>query len=217
MFSRLKNPISGLTHLAGVFLAVAGLCVMLVSAVRYGSAWHVVSFAIFGASLILLYTSSSLYHLLSLSERGVHILRRIDHIMIFVLIAGSYTPFCLVPLRGAWGWSLFGTVWGIALVGLMLKIFWLEAPRWFSVSTYLLMGWVCVVAIYPLIVNIPIGGIIWLALGGIIYSMGALIYSFKWPNPFPKVFGFHEIWHLFVLGGSFCHFWAVYSYITHIS
>lgn len=217
MFVKLKDPVSGLTHLGGVFLAIAGLCLLVVSAVRYGTAWHVISFSIFGASLILLYTSSTLYHLLPLSDEGSHTLRRIDHIMIFVLIAGSYTPFCLVPLRGPWGWSLFGTVWGITIAGLMLKLFWMEAPRWLYTAVYLLMGWICVIAIYPLIMSVPPGGMFWLVLGGIFYSVGTLIYGFKWPNPFPKVFGFHEIWHLFVLGGSFCHFWAVYSYITYIT
>jgi hemolysin III len=136
--------------------------------------------------------------------------------MIFVLIAGTYTPICLVPLRGAWGWSLFGIVWGMALVGLVLKLFWIQAPRWLSTSIYLLMGWICVIAIYPIVQTVPTGGVIWLAMGGLFYSIGAIIYGIKWPDPFPRVFGFHAIWHLFVLGGSFCHFWMIYSYVTYI-
>jgi len=213
----LREPVNGLTHLAGVILSMVGLIVMILAAVRYGTVWHVVAFSIFGTSLILLYSASALHHLLPLSERGVSILERIDHIMIFVLIAGTYTPFCLIPLRGAWGWSLFGIIWGLALAGIMFKIFWMDAPRWLSTSIYLLMGWVVLIAFYPLVISLPGGALSWLAMGGLIYSVGAVIYAFKWPNPFPKVLDYHGIWHLLVLAGSFCHFWAIFSYITYLT
>lgn len=133
--------------------------------------------------------------------------------MIFLMIAGTYTPFCLVPLRGAWGWSIFGVVWGLAAAGVFFKILWITAPRWFSTIIYLLMGWVCIVAIYPIVQTVPLGGVIWLASGGMLYSVGAVIYGMKKPNPWPGIFGFHEIWHFFVLGGSFCHFMAILLYI----
>ena len=216
MISKLKEPVNGLTHLAGLFLAIAGFCLLLIAAAEYGTKWHLIAFAVFGTSLILMYTSSSLYHLLPLSERGTRMLKRVDHMMIFILIAGTYTPICLVPLRGVWGWTLFGIVWGMAVLGFVIKLFWIHAPRWFSTAIYLAMGWVCVLAIYPMVEKLPIGALAWLAAGGLIYSVGAIIYGAKWPDPFPKVFGFHEIWHLFVLGGSFCHFWLMYSYVTYI-
>ena len=216
-FGKMREPVNGLTHLAGFLLSIVGLIVMVTAAVHYGSRWHVVAFSIFGTSMILLYGASTLHHSLHLSERGNLIFERIDHIMIFVLIAGTYTPFCLVPLRGVWGWSLLATIWGLALAGTLFKIFWMEAPRWLSTAIYLLMGWIVVVAAYPLVLAIPMGALTWLAVGGLLYSLGAIIYGTQWPDPFPRVFGYHAIWHLFVLGGSFCHFWAIFNYVTYIA
>ena len=211
-----REPVSGVTSFVSACLAIAGLVLMVIAAAHYGGAWHIVSFSVFGASLILLYFSSALYHLLPLQEKGVKILKRLDHMMIFVLIAGTYTPFCLVPLRGLLGWSLFGIIWGLCVIGIFKKIFWLHAPRWISVGMYLGMGWLSVVFIYPLAKMLPHGAIIWLALGGLMYTVGAIFYAVKWPNPFPKVFGFHEIWHLFIMVGSFSHFWTVYKYLPFI-
>ncbi|HHD64347.1 MAG TPA: hemolysin III family protein, partial [Desulfobulbaceae bacterium] len=151
VFGKLKDPFSGLSHLFGTFLAIAGLSVLVTLAAQRGTPWQVVSFAVYGASLVLLYTASSLYHLLPLSERGEEIFRTLDHTMIYMLIAGTYTPLCLVPLRGGWGWSIFGVVWGLAFAGIFLSLFWLAAPRWLSTAIYLLMGWVCIVAIYPIV------------------------------------------------------------------
>lgn len=216
MANKIKDPVSGLTHLLGVLLSITGLVILVYYASIQATPWHVVSFSIFGASLILLYTASTLYHLLPISEKGTRILRRIDHMMIFVLIAGTYTPVCLVPLRGAWGWSLFGCIWGFAAAGIMLKILWLNAPRWLSTLFYVLMGWLVVIAFLPLIHSIPSGGIIWLVAGGILYSIGAVIYGTKWPPIASKWFGFHEIFHLFVLGGSLCHFWLMFRYVLHL-
>ncbi len=214
---KLKDPVSGLTHLAGALLSVVALVLLVCLAVRIGTAWHVVAFAIFGASLILLYTASSLYHLLPLSERGNRVLRRLDHIMIFLLIAGTYTPVCLIPLRGGWGWSLLVSVWTLALAGVVLKLFWLQAPRWFSTGIYLFMGWLIVVAFWPLIQTVPPGGVIWMAVGGLFYTVGAVIYGLKRPNLIPGVFGFHEIFHLFVIAGSFSHFWMMLRYVLYIN
>jgi hemolysin III len=157
-----------------------------------------------------------MYHMLPLSPRGVAILRRIDHSMIFVLIAGTYTPICLIPLRGLWGWSLFCIVWCMAIAGIFQAIYWIQAPRLFSTSLYLAMGWLVILAWYPIDQSIPVGGIIWFVLGGLFYTVGAIIYSSKKPNPAPGIFGFHEIWHIFVLAGSICHFWAMVCYIMTI-
>ncbi len=216
MFSKIKEPVSGFTHLFGALLSIGGLSTLVTFAALHATAWHVVSFSIYGATMILLYTSSTLYHMLPLSEKGTRIFKRLDHIMIFMLIAGTYTPFCLVPLRGGWGWSIFGVVWGMAIIGLFMKLFWINAPRWASTSIYLAMGWVCIIAIYPLIKSIPLGCLFWMVLGGVFYSVGAVIYGLKRPNPWPNIFGFHEIWHIFVLAGSFSHFWAILRYVLYI-
>jgi len=210
---KLREPVSGLTHFVGMLLSIAALILLVTYAVSQGTPWHIVAFAIFGTSLILLYGASSMYHLLPLSPRGINILRRIDHIMIFILIAGTYTPVCLIPLRGAWGWSLFGVIWGIAIAGIFQSLFWINAPRWLSTLIYLIMGWLVVIAFYPLAQAIPFGGIVWFVLGGLFYTIGAIFYAIKKPNPIPGVFGFHEIWHLFVMAGSFCHFWAMLNYV----
>ena len=215
--SSFREPISGFTHAGGVLLSIIALVLLEHYSIAHGTLWHCVASAIFGVSLILLYAASSLYHLLPLSSRGTAILRRLDHVMIFVLIAGTYTPVCLLPLHGPWGWSLFGLSWGMAFAGMFQPFFWLDAPRWFSTSIYLVMGWMVLVAFVPLVHAIPMSGIFWLAAGGLFYTGGAVIYALKRPNPFPGIFGFHEIWHFFVLAGSFCHFWAIYCYVITIA
>jgi len=212
---KVKDPVSGLTHLVGALLSVAALVVLVCVAAREGTPWHVVSFAVFGASLILLYTASTLYHLVPLRERATRALRRVDHMMIYVLIAGTYTPISLVALRGAWGWSLLGSIWGMAVLGVIMKIFWLNAPRWLSTLIYIVMGWLIVIAFPPLLRSVPLSGIGWLVAGGILYTAGAVIYGIKKPN-IVKGFGFHEIFHLFVMAGSYGHFWLMYRYILHV-
>lgn len=164
-------------------------------------------------SLLLLYGASTIYHTLNISQKGTALLRRIDHMMIFVLIAGTYTPVCLIPLRGKWGWTLFIAVWGFAFAGILLKIFWLNAPRWFSTLLYVVMGWLVLVAFVPLERAIPIGGIVLLASGGIVYTIGAVIYAVKWSKLKLKYFGFHEIFHLFVMGGSALHVLFMFQYV----
>ena len=213
-----KKPdvFSGVSHLIGAVLSLAALVALVTVAAHYGSVWHVVSFAIFGASLIMLYTASTLYHLIPAGPKWITILRKLDHSMIFVLIAGSYTPYCLVALRGPWGYGLLAAVWGIAALGIVLKIFWLGAPRWLYTGFYLFMGWLVVVAIVPLVQNVPRQALLWLAVGGMLYTVGAVFYGTKWPKLRPGVFGFHEIWHLFVIGGSFAHFWSVFRYVSRM-
>jgi hemolysin III len=200
----------------GAILSIPGLIVLVYLAAFHATTWHVVSFAIFGASLILLYTASALYHSLSLSKQLTKIFRRVDHIMIYILIAGTYTPICLVPLRGPWGWSIFGIILGVAVLGITMKIFWMDAPRWLYTLFYIGMGWLAIIAIPPLIRYIPAGGIIWLLIGGAFYTIGAVVYMLKRPNPIPERFGFHEIFHLFVLAGSISHFWLMYRYILWV-
>ena len=191
-----------------------GLLVLLASA---GRTDQIVAFGIFGLSLVALYSASALYHLLPLSPTGVARLRRVDHMMIFVLIAGTYTPFCLLALEGAWRVGLLGVIWSLALCGVLLKIFWMGTPRWLSVALYLGMGWVAVIAAPALFLAVPAGGMIWVLGGGLLYTAGALVYALKRPNPAPGTFGFHELWHLFVVAGSACHYWAVLRYLVPLA
>jgi hemolysin III len=214
---RLREPVNGLTHLAGALLASVGLIVLLATAVRAGRVDQIVAFGIFGFSLIALYTASALYHLLPLSPAGVARLRRVDHMSIFVLIAGTYTPFCLLALDGGWRVGLLSLIWGLALCGIILKLLWMDAPRWLSVMLYLGMGWVAVIAAPALFRAVPLGGMAWVLAGALVYSVGALIYGLRRPNPVPGVLGFHELWHLFVIAGSACHFWAVLGYIAPLT
>ena len=213
---KVKDPFSGFSHLVGAVLSVIGLVLLVRYAVTDGTVWHVVAFSIFGASLILLYTASSLYHLLTVSEKGSLILRKIDHTMIYVLIAGTYTPVCLIPLRGGWGWSILISIWAIAMAGIILKLLWFNAPRWLYTLFYLVMGWLIVIAFIPLLHTMPFAAVMWLVAGGLLYTVGAVIYGTKWPRLNSKVFGFHEVFHLFVLYGSFCHFWMMFRYVLYL-
>ena len=191
MKMKVRDPFSGFSHLAGAILSVAGLCLLVRYASVNGTVRHIVSFSIFGASLILLYTASSIYHLLSVSEKSIRVLRKIDHMMIYILIAGTYTPVCLIPLRGGWGWSLLISIWSIAMAGIVLKVLWFNAPRWLYTLFYLLMGWLIVIAFVPLVRTMPIAAMLWLIAGGLLYTVGAVIYGTKWPKLKSKVFGFH--------------------------
>lgn len=209
MLRNWKDPVSALTHLVGALLAVAGLVILVAHAARGGSVWQLVADSVFGASMIALYSASTVYHIIPGTGKLNLVLRKLDHIMIYVLIAGTYTPFCLGPLRGPWGWSLFGAIWGLALGGLVLKLFWMNAPRWLSTVLYIVMGWLVVVAMYPLVQRSPAAAVEWLLAGGIAYTVGAVFYATKWPKLWPPTFGFHELWHLFVMAGTISHFFAV--------
>ena len=216
MFQKLREPVSGLTHLFGALMSVIALSILVTNSVFSNNVLGIVAFSIFGASLILLYSASSIYHLSWVSTKAIKVLRRIDHSMIYILIAGSYTPICLIALKGPWGWSIFRTIWGLAVVGILVKNFWFNAPRWLSTLFYTLMGWLLIIAIFPLSKVLPSGGMFWLFAGGIAYTVGAVIYATKWPKiPF-KYFSFHETFHLFVLLGSFCHFWMMFKYVIHL-
>jgi hemolysin III len=198
---------NSLTHGLGAVLSVAGLVLLVVFSCRFGDAWHVVSTAVFGSTLVLLYTSSTLYH----SFRGNQIkqvLRKFDHAAIFLLIAGSYTPFVLVTLRGPWGWSLFGVVWGLAIIGVALKFWFAGRFRLGSTLIYIGMGWLVMVAIKPLLAALPSGGLQLLIAGGLCYTGGTGFYLWK------RLPYHHALWHLFVLGGSACHWAAVFFYVV---
>jgi len=191
--------------------------ILIVFASIWGNAYHIVSFTIFGVGLVLLYLFSTLYHWLNISEKGISIFRKFDHIMIYVLIAASYTPVCLVPMRGPWGWSLFGIIWGFAILGIILSSVWIKAPRALTTAIYLMMGWVVIIAIYPLIKTFSMANLLyslwWLIAGGIFYTIGGIIYALKLPKKIFKCWGFHEIFHIFVMLGSACHYWFILHYI----
>jgi len=200
---RIREPFNGASHLIGLLLGGAGTVILLRMA---QGREQLVALSIYGATLILLYGASTLYHTLSLTDRQLRALRRLDHIAIYFLIAGTYTPIALITLDSRLGWTLLATVWLIALAGVPFKLFYLDAPVWLSTSTYLLMGYLAMLAMIPLARAVHLGGLMWLLSGGIAYTVGAVIYSRRRPDPFPGVFGHHEIWHVLVLIGSACHF-----------
>lgn len=208
-----REPMNGATHFIGIVLSVIGLIALLNRLNGQMSLLHLISFSIFGGAMILLYTFSSLYHWLPLAGRRLEVFRKIDHIMIFVFIAATYTPVCLVTLHGAWGWSILGSVWGLTLAGFFMKLFWLRAPRWLYTAIYVLMGWLIVVGIWPLSQAMVPQGIFLMVLGGIFYTIGAVIYALKKPDFWPRVFGFHAIFHLLIILGSLAHFWMIYLYV----
>lgn len=211
--SKWRDPVSALTHLIGAILTIPCGIYLIWDAYMNGDKINVLAMLVFSVSMLLLYTASTTYHIINTTKEQIYFFKRIDHIMIFIYIAGTYTPVCLGPLRGAWGYLLLGIVWFIAIFGLFIKIFWLNAPRWISTSLYVLMGWVVVIALVPLYRAISIGGVLLLLFGGISYTVGALIYVFKKPDFNFKHFGFHEIFHCFVLLGSFFHVIFMIAYI----
>ncbi len=202
--SKLKDPFCGVSHGVGVLLAAAGLLTLLIMA--NGKATYMLAFSIYGVSLVLLDTASTLYHSLPVAPRAEAWLQRFDHCAIYLLIAGSYTPICLLALRGAWGWGLLGAVWSLAIVGIACSLFWHRAPEWWRVVLYLLMGWMALIAFAPLRNALSSSGFWWLVAGGVIYSLGAIIFATDKPHLWPGKFSAHDLWHLFVLGGSVCQF-----------
>lgn len=206
---RLHEPFNGLSHLAGALLS----CVALVALIVWskGDNWKVTSFAIYGASLIILYMASALYHLLPVGPEMREMLRRFDQCAIYLLIAGSYTPVCLVPMRGPWGWTYLCISWSIALVGIVTQIFWPKMPIWLHIVLYSIMGWQAIFGFHALTHSLSPAAVRWLFGGGIIYTIGAVVFATERPRLWPKVFGFHELWHVFVLAGSAAHFMVMLS------
>jgi len=197
---------NGISHLVGAALALAGLVVLVWFASLQGDPWKIVSFSIYGTSLFLLYAMSTLYH--SLRGRAKQIFQKLDHVAIYLLIAGSYTPFTLVTLRGAWGWTLFVIIWGLAIVGIVVDSRHKEGSRALQMVIYLLMGWLVLVAMYPLIQALPAGALALLVLGGVFYTSGIIFYALD-----ERMKHAHGIWHLFVLGGSISHFLVMFFYV----
>ena len=195
-----------ITHGLGAVLSIAGLTTLVARAAMYGNVWHITASAIFGASLVMMYAASALFHGIQY-PRAKHILRVIDHSLIYVLIAGTYTPFTLVTLHGVWGWSLFGFTWGLALFGIVFKIFATGKFEKLSLAIYLAMGWCAIVAVKPLLAALPTGGLLLMLAGGLTYSGGVAFYVME------RLRYHHAIWHVFVLGGSVLHYFAIFFYV----
>lgn len=207
-----REPFNAYSHYLGAFISAIWL-VFLMQEASESSTGRQVSFLVYGISVILMFLSSGIYHTLNVENKTEELFRMFDHILIYVVIAGSYTPICATLLEGGWQWGMLLGIWLFALGGVLKKIFWLNAPRWFSTLIYLLMGWVSVIVL-PIIWKVmPHAFVYWIALGGLFYTAGAFVYGFQRPNPIPGYFGSHEIWHLFVMGGAFSHYWAIYTYL----
>ena len=213
MKRHIKDPGSAITHFIGMIMAIFAAIPLLIRASREPRPIYLISLAVFAISMILLYAASTTYHTLDLSEKINTLLKKLDHMMIFVLIAGTYTPICLLVLDRKTGLTLLSIVWGIALLGIILKAFWVFCPKWVSSLLYIGMGWICVLAFGKLVGDLTHAEFGWLLAGGIIYTIGGVIYALKLPifNNKHKNFGSHEIFHLFVMGGSFCHFMVMFS------
>lgn len=201
-----RDAVSAISHFIGFLLAISGTCVLIVKGNKTGGATYAASYTIFGATMMLLYLASATYHWLNLNEKATLILRKFDHAMIYILIAGTYTPICIIALSGLWGISLLIAIWSLALGGIFLTFFYFQAPRWLTTGIYILMGWMVIVAFVPLLHVLPTAGFAWLIGGGISYTVGGVIYGRKKSLVNLPGFGFHEVFHMFVLGGSICHY-----------
>lgn len=216
LIQRVKDPGSAATHFIAMLSAILAAAPLLLKADSDPSTLHTASLAIFILSMIGLYGASTLYHTLDISPKINQLLRKLDHMMIFILIAGTYTPVCLIVLGDRTGWSLLSLVWTIAAVGILINALWITCPKWFSSLIYIAMGWVCITAITKILKALPAEGFAWLLAGGIVYTLGGIIYALKLPlfNSRHRYFGSHEIFHLFVMGGSLCHYVMMYQFVA---
>lgn len=216
MFSRVKDPGSALTHFIALLGALAASVPLLLKAASEPDRLHLAAMAIFIISMILLYAASTIYHTLNISETVNKRLRKFDHMMIYILIAGTYTPVCLIVLGNHSGYSLLTLVWCIAAVGILINALWITCPKWFSSLIYIAMGWVCVIALKQIIAALSPAAFGWLLAGGLIYTIGGVIYALKLPvfNSKFRYFGSHELFHLFVMGGSTCHYIVMYAFVA---
>lgn len=210
---RIREPINSMSHMIGVLLSIAGLVILIMKTAEAQSVVQMLAVLIFGISLIALYSSSMIYHWVTAKAEVIRVLRKVDHCMIYVLIAGTYTPVCLLSLKGGLGIALLITVWSLAVLGIILKLVWFDAPRWLYTGFYLLLGWISIFFIYPISKALPGTGLFLLILGGILYSAGAAFYAIKPQKLRVWKLGFHEVFHLFILAGSITHYLFIYHYV----
>jgi hemolysin III len=214
MIAKLRDPVSGLTHFFAAIVAAVGLVSLLIFG--WGNLGKEISLLIYGLSLIQMFSASATYHMVP-AEPGaakLRVLRKIDHSAIFILIAGTYTPLCFNLFSGFWKWGLLAIIWSLAIIGVIVKIFIINAPRWISTGVYLVMGWICILAFNEMMRVVPLAGVIWLILGGVFFTIGAVIYATKRMDFFPGIFGFHETWHIFVILGCICHFILILVFVA---
>lgn len=207
MLKKLREPVNSLTHWVGAVLALIGLVALLI--VGWSTPAKVISLTIYGVSLIAMFSASATYHMVRVKDKVLVIFRKIDHSAIFLLIAGTYTPFCVNAFEGFWKWGMLSIIWSLAVIGILVKVFYIKAPRWLNTVIYLVMGWLCVGAAGQMLAVLPVWVFGWLIAGGVIYSLGAIVYITKIFNFKPGVFGFHEMWHIFVMLAAAAHFVAV--------
>ena len=212
---KIKDPWSALTHFIGMILAMAATAPLLVKAALSGDMMHVYAMSVFMLSMVLLYAASATYHAFGFGDKLYIVLKKIDHMMIPVLIAGTYTPICLITLKNGIGPTLFAIVWIMASASIFIKAFWVTCPKWFSSLIYIAMGWVCILGMSSIVQSLSKPAFVWLLVGGILYTVGGVIYALKLPifNAKHKGFGSHEIFHLFVMGGSICHYIVMFGYV----
>jgi len=207
MFKKIREPVNGLTHLGGAIAAVFGMIALIV--ISRVQPVKIVSVLVYSFSLIAMFCASAIYHIANVKPFFLQTLRKIEHSAIFLLIGGTYTPFCLLAFTGFWHWGLFALIWVIAVIGVLVSIFYIKSPRWLHTGIYVVMGWLCVMAAPQMPAVLPVASRVWLFLGGVIYTLGAVVYATKILDFVPGKFGFHEIWHIFVLLGALAHFLAV--------
>ena len=212
MLSKLREPVNGLTHFFAAIAAKVGLIILLVAG--WGSLVKTLSLSIYGVSLVLLFAASAAYHLVKARPKIIETLRKLDHAAIYLLIAGTYTPFCAIMFEGFWKWGLLAIIWSLAIIGIVVRMFIVNAPRWLTAGVYVMMGWLCLAAIGEMLRVLPTGALIWLITGGVIYTLGAVVYVTKIMNFWPGRFGFHEVWHIFVILGALAHFIAIAVFVA---
>ncbi len=212
MLRKLREPVNSLMHWGAAILALIGLIALLI--VGWGTPAKIISLVVYGLSLIFLFSASATYHMVQVKEKALEIFRKIDHAAIYFLIAGTYTPFCMNAFSGFWKWGMLSIIWSLALIGILVKIFYIRAPRWLNAGIYLIMGWLSLAAIGQMLAVLPVWVLSWIIAGGVIYTLGAVVYVTKIFNFIPGVFGFHEVWHIFVTLAAAAHFVAVLGVVA---
>lgn len=213
MLKKFREPVNSITHWIGAILAAAGLVALLITG--WGLPAKVISLVIYGASLIFLFSASATYHMVQVKDKALEMFRKVDHAAIYCLIAGTYTPFCINAFTGFWKWGMLSIIWALAISGIIVKVFFIRSPRWLNASIYVVMGWLCVGASGQLLAALPAWVLTWLIIGGVTYTLGAVVYSTKLFNFKPGIFGFHEVWHIFVLLAAAAHYVAVMGIAIH--
>ncbi len=210
--SKFREPISAITHLGAASISFIGLIILIV--LGWGDTQKMITFSIYGISLILMFTASGTYHMVIARDSIILNLRKLDHSAIYLLIAGTYTPICIYFFSGFWQYGMLILIWSLAFIGIAVKLFVINAPRWITAGVYLIMGWLAIMGVQEILNTMPTASIIWLVLGGLFYSVGAIIYITKFMDLLPGTFGFHEVWHIFVILGAFSHYFVILKFIA---